>query len=685
MSSQSAQEGDLPPDHGPAFRVRSQFGGARAWRSRKSRPCDACRRRKTACIIESAPPCLFCKTRDLPCESSSRHPVLRSRRRTRSQNQVSELPRADISAASCSPISRHSSDDDDDEEEEGSLSHPCPLPDEGQICPPPVAQHEPSLNICSDFATSPFNAVISPSQISSNNENATFHSGQSLSPAEAFKPRTHHTTVKPILAALDDEQRTGFHIGLSGEQDSNLLSSMRTIIVSEHHTVDGDIMQVFPGDFSRGEPPVHFNLVRDSLPSQDSILLQTASDAIEELIGERGPLLVSLYFKHVHPMNLVVCKANFLRAYAAMATSVPASLRGVIYGLGAMSWNRDPELRLLPSPSSHSLFRQAHSALQIEYHLPNQWTLQASLLLIHERPGDNFTMETPRTWILSSQSTAIAQMLGLHRDPKDWNIAAWEKRMRKKLWWSSYVTDIWSCVCHGNAPHINKDSFSTALVDVEEIAEEDEIDKDLQEQFLGPLDVSANVTARARSDEAYKRNLSNPSAGESKLLEIDAQLESWMLLRASCVGNASSTDPRDFSTNVKALLFRALMWPINVASKADPKSSLRRYFSKALGEFDRFLEFIMKIDAHSLNCFWGAHARSQLVLCGNFIVSLFLMAPTPDQVQATFRLLESTQSALKIWRELADNEDAISLLRPTLLRIDTLFTQAARMMDTGNI
>jgi hypothetical protein len=61
------------------------------------------------------------------------------------------------------------------------------------------------------------------------------------------------------------------------------------------------------------------------------------------------------------------------------------------------------------------------------------------------------------------------------------------------------------------------------------------------------------------------------------------------------------------------------------------------------------------------------------------------MAPTPDQVQATFRLLESTQSALKIWRELADNEDAISLLRPTLLRIDTLFTQAARMMDTGNI
>jgi len=84
-----------------------------------------------------------------------------------------------------------------------------------------------------------------------------------------------------------------------------------------------------------------------------------------------------------------------------------------------------------------------------------------------------------------------------------------------------------------------------------------------------------------------------------------------------------------------------------------------------------------------LHCFWGAHARSQFVLCGNFLVYLFLMAPTPDRVQATFRLLESVTTALKRLREMADTEDAIALLRPTLLRMDTLFTQAARIMDTG--
>lgn len=39
------------------FTIQSQFGRARLPRSRKNRPCDACRRRKTACVIPSEPPC----------------------------------------------------------------------------------------------------------------------------------------------------------------------------------------------------------------------------------------------------------------------------------------------------------------------------------------------------------------------------------------------------------------------------------------------------------------------------------------------------------------------------------------------------------------------------------------------------------------------------------------------------
>ena len=84
---------------------------------------------------------------------------------------------------------------------------------------------------------------------------------------------------------------------------------------------------------------------------------------------------------------------------------------------------------------------------------------------------------------------------------------------------------------------------------------------------------------------------------------------------------------------------------------------------------------------HVLTCI-SPDARSQLVLCGNFLVFLFLMAPTSDKVQETFRLLEGVHSALKRCREMAENEEAVALLRPVLLRVETLFTQAARIMDT---
>mgnify|MGYP005989188103 CR=1 FL=1 len=37
--------------------IQSTFGNARSPRSRKNRPCDGCRTRKTACVITSEPPC----------------------------------------------------------------------------------------------------------------------------------------------------------------------------------------------------------------------------------------------------------------------------------------------------------------------------------------------------------------------------------------------------------------------------------------------------------------------------------------------------------------------------------------------------------------------------------------------------------------------------------------------------
>lgn len=76
-------------------------------------------------------------------------------------------------------------------------------------------------------------------------------------------------------------------------------------------------------------------------------------------------------------------------------------------------------------------------------------------------------------------------------------------------------------------------------------------------------------------------------------------------------------------------------------------------------------------------------ARSQLILCGNFLIYLFLLAPSPAQVQATFQLLERYHESLLRLREWADDDASIALLRPAALRMDSFFTQAAQIMRAG--
>ena len=72
-----------------------------------------------------------------------------------------------------------------------------------------------------------------------------------------------------------------------------------------------------------------------------------------------------------------------------------------------------------------------------------------------------------------------------------------------------------------------------------------------------------------------------------------------------------------------------------------------------------------------------------MILCGNFLIYLFLLAPDPEQVQATFQLLGRFHDALQRLSAVADKV-AINLLRPVALRFDSFFTQAAQIMRTGS-
>ncbi|KPI41528.1 putative transcriptional regulatory protein [Cyphellophora attinorum] len=322
--------------------------------------------------------------------------------------------------------------------------------------------------------------------------------------------------------------------------------------MDELDQISGEIVSVYGGSTATGKPPVHFCVLHDAFMPWDTAIREESSDKIESCVAPYAGDLVRLYFKHVHPVYSVLSKTRFLRAFKYEKLSLPASLRGVVYGLAAVFWDQDDTLKSVPRPfEQYQLFHAAQASLERELDAPNMWKLQACLLMLHEQPASNHTFQTPRTWTLSAQAVACAQMIGLHRDPTDWNLEPWEKALRKKLWWATYMTDAWASVSHGNPPHIYPQSYTTTNASIDDLRMDEDVPDDLLD-LVEPQDSYFNVSTAARfvenvqltqilhnlldtsfSDRSYQIGRTDPLELEGRLGRLLRELEDWRsLIRA---------------------------------------------------------------------------------------------------------------------------------------------------------
>lgn len=72
-------------------------------------------------------------------------------------------------------------------------------------------------------------------------------------------------------------------------------------------------------------------------------------------------------------------------------------------------------------------------------------------------------------------------------------------------------------------------------------------------------------------------------------------------------------------------------------------------------------------------------ARSQLILCGNFLIYLFLLASDQAHIEAAYQLLQDFHHALKRLGKTTHKPGRL-LLRPVRLRLDSFFRQAATIL-----
>ncbi|KAM0483754.1 hypothetical protein ACHAPX_002250 [Trichoderma viride] len=668
------------------FTIQSQFGRARQPRSRKNRPCDACRRRKTACVIPSEPPCLFCKSRGIVCKSSAAPDEISSQQESAAEsateNGVSEAELVTPPAMGSSPaLPRRSVSH--------SVSHSSPAD---------TIQSSAGLSAAGDLSLeqqpSAPSAVVHQGLIRQNgpSENTLEPTSYGLSPPVPLAPDY------PLHTLEDNFNRTAHSMGPSGEQDMYLLDAFRCLIINENDELDANIIQVYPGGPTADDRPVHFLLLENENPDFTNEAKQAASDETETLAWPYGDHLVRLYFKHVHPIYPVVTKSRFLRQYKTNKMKIPSSLRGAVYAMASVFWDVKE-----PCPfEQHQCIDHAHEALRREHENPNLFSLQAGLLLHHITPPDVDSVETPSMWTMTAQTTACAQTIGLHQDPARWSIEPWEKRVRKKLWWAVYASDCWSAICHGNPPHISHASFSTAPPDMDDIRADETVPEDLQ-HMVDPEDAVFQVSVGARFlqyinltmilrdvlDCSFQIRPSLSTLGEraAQLNNLRDKFKDWHVLLPQCLALGPERG-QDVASNcplhltyyaAQALLYRGLMYPATRAAKANPESSLRKWFIHALSEFSGFVNFFNSIGEEDLRGFWCRHARSQLILCGNFLIYLFLLASDQAHIEAAYQLLQDFHHGLKRLGETTHKPGRL-LLRPVRLRLDSFFRQAATIL-----
>lgn len=248
-------------------------------------------------------------------------------------------------------------------------------------------------------------------------------------------------------------------------------------------------------------------------------------------------------------------EASFLERYQSGDEDLPPALVCELYSSALIYWDCSDTLRGLPRPDKRFAWNQTVAALHEDFLAPSFATVQAALLGLTGRPTSSITGNTMNC----GRTVALAHILGLNRNPRDWRITDEEKRMRVRLWWGVLIHDCWlvakkksqvfllnhlrgrSSFAYGVPTQISQDQYDVPLPDITtlEIDEKDSPGRikaaegflslcSLTEVIGKTLPLVYDLRSRSKKDIA------------KQLRQLEASLDDW---EDSIIGWPMSSEP----------------------------------------------------------------------------------------------------------------------------------------------
>ncbi|KAF2032600.1 hypothetical protein EK21DRAFT_109672 [Setomelanomma holmii] len=192
-------------------------------------------------------------------------------------------------------------------------------------------------------------------------------------------------------------------------------------------------------------------------------------EIIEQVLRPYATEVRQLYFDCLHPCFPILDEYGFGELWTKDRSSISSTLLCDMYASALIYWDRCDTLRAHPKPDTNFVWNQAAISLQDDFMGPTISTVHAALLDMIGRPVLLDGAITGNI-VNAGRVAALAQSLGLHRNPTSWKITPHEKNVRIRLWWGVLVHDYWSSLCHGIPPTTNLKHYDTPLVTMKAFA-----------------------------------------------------------------------------------------------------------------------------------------------------------------------------------------------------------------------
>ncbi|EXJ94878.1 hypothetical protein A1O1_03277 [Capronia coronata CBS 617.96] len=658
---------------------------SRTYRPRTPRSCDFCRSRKSACRLDQGPPCYACRLYDRECVISERPPRKRQKSdveaaKTNTYNaqkpQVAPSTLNDFDIALFSPQST------------GSSQHLSPA--------------EVAGSVTSQLSTDALN------------QTRLFHAGR-------------ERDVPP--ESLDAwPTKTAFLLGDTGESDPYLLRHFS----SDRLDSADNIGKVTPRHILRAldpdvmhstERPLIMSIADHSLydrgePRLDQKVLDEASEEVSQMVSEEtGVRLVKLFFRYVYPYFPILSKTRLLCPMAELPSKLKTlslSLKAAIYASALAFFTYDDVLATTivhSPPSSQRLYRIAWLAVTHEVHTPHLSTLQSCLLLLQRVNDDRFVMDTVFRWSLLGWTVALAQSFGLSTDCLDWvGIPDWEKRLRRRLWWATFVMDKWAFMSAGLTSHIHNDNYDVSPLISLDFAYAGDSETDASEQnaddqveplshfyhltrltaILSDIQVAfftLTASKRTQRDLALSIELAKPFRHQLK--EWKSSFDAFLLAQGA--GRNHPRPPRsglDGNASlglsyrvVNIILFRALLRPIESILPSQDCIGPAGRDAVRIGAKACCLDavdFVESLQRNVWDAFWHSWSRAGFAVISSMMIRLLITSENGTEVDEINTLIRRWRWALRTGGGSAGNV----LMSLALLRLDrSLVTKGIHESD----